>query len=79
MAVLELGKTYPLADGSGTGTVFDMAYWVRISRPGKRHDGECRQYSPDGKFQGMMATETPALMPDRPCQAPPREVEANLQ
>lgn len=64
--MIELGKTYPLKDGSGTGEVYAIRYLVRIRRPGKRYHGEIRTYTPEGECEGCMAWETPALVADRP-------------
>ena len=60
--MLEVGKTYPLDDGSGAGTVVAACFMVKISRPGKRYNGEVQHYDADGKYIGSLSWETPALL-----------------
>ena len=60
--MLEVGKSYPLADGSGAGTVVSSCFMVRIDRPGKRYNGEVQHYDAEGNYIGSMSWETPALL-----------------
>ena len=53
--MLELGKTYSLADGSGSGTVSATCFMVKISRPGKKYNGEVQHYDADGKYIGSLS------------------------
>ena len=63
---LELGKTYPLADGSGTGTVVKIGYWVKIN--GGRHNGEIQHRDANGKYAGVMSQGAPDLVVSQPVE-----------
>jgi hypothetical protein len=59
--MLELGKSYQLADGSGTGTVVEICYWVKIKTSG-RHNGEVPMYDANGKCVSALSRWAPDLL-----------------
>ena len=60
--MLEVGKTYQLADGSGTGTVTSICYWVKIATPNGRHNGEVAMYDAGGKCVSALSRGAPDLL-----------------
>ena len=63
--MLELGKTYQLADGSGTGTVIGICYRVKIDAPSSRHNGEIPLYDDKGRCVSSMSYLAPDLLVER--------------
>jgi len=60
--VLEIGKTYKLSDGSGTGAVVGIRYLVKLDRPKRAHHGCVNTYTPEGAYTGCIAFESPPLV-----------------
>lgn len=60
--VLEIGKTYKLKDGSGTGAVVGIRYLVKLDRPRHAGNGCVNTYTPEGTYTGCIAFESPPLV-----------------